>query len=86
MKVDKEGKVEIPVYYFPGWEVFVDNEIVPLSYDNSLGLITISVPVGSHEVKAKLSSTPVRSLGNFLSLISWFFFFFFLFKKSRQEK
>ena len=35
-----------------------------------LGLITYKVPVGEHTISVKLTDTPVRKIGNYLSLIS----------------
>lgn len=62
--------VQLPLYYFPGWEVFVDGASAPINYDNKLGLITFSLNQGSHNVKAELRNTPARIIGNTISLAS----------------
>ncbi|MBL7159459.1 hypothetical protein ISS85_03215 [Candidatus Microgenomates bacterium] len=63
--------IRLPLYYFPNWRVWVDGKQVEISYDNFLGLITFDVSKGEHRIKARLGNTPIRSLGNFLSLFSF---------------
>lgn len=65
--------VEIQTFYFPGWRVFVDSKEVPLdpSRDPLLGRMQIDLTPGSHTLEAKFGNTPVRSVSNVISLISW---------------
>lgn len=70
--VKKKAKVQIPVYDFPGWEVFVDGKRTIVSHNNFLGLLTINVSEGKHVVKAKLTNTLVRTVANVISLLSFF--------------
>jgi hypothetical protein len=49
-------------------------ETLPLNqpghdHNNDLGLITIDLPSGEHRVQAKLRDTPVRLLGDVLTLV-----------------
>lgn len=80
LKVYKEAKIQIPLYDFPEWKVWIDGELAKITHDNFLGLITIKVPMGNHFVRAKLTDTPIRTLGNIISIISWLFFIIFLIK------
>lgn len=61
--------VQLSLYDFPGWTVWLDGQKVNTRHDNFLGLITFEIPPGEHQVKAKLLNTPIRNLGNFLSLV-----------------
>ncbi len=55
-------------FYFPGWQATVDGRLVEITPDVN-GFITFPVPFGKHEAEIKLTDTPVRRVGNWLSLI-----------------
>lgn len=80
-----EASVRLPLYDFPGWKVWVDKEEVPINHENELGLITFLIPEGRHEVSVKLTDTPIRKAGNFISLISLVMVPLFL-RKERKKK
>ncbi|MEK7587217.1 MAG: hypothetical protein AAB457_00095 [Patescibacteria group bacterium] len=56
--------------YFPGWRVFVDNNKVPIQFQNPnwRGLITFSVPPGQHTVRIELGKTKIQFVAEILSL------------------
>lgn len=61
--------IRLSQYYFPDWKVFVDRKEVEVEYkNNSLGLMTIILGNGSHEVTARLYDTQIRSLSNLITL------------------
>jgi hypothetical protein len=74
--VVKDATIRIPLFDFPGMEVKVDGKVVPhINNDCSgerycLGLITFNLPAGRHSIEARLTDTPVRKIGNILTLIS----------------
>lgn len=68
---EEETQIQLSLYDFPGWTVWVDEEKVEINHDNFLGLVTFKVIPGEHQVRAKLLNTPVRTAGNLLSLIGW---------------
>lgn len=86
IEVKKAAKVQVPVYDFPGWKVWVDNKQTKPSNDNFLGLVTVQVEEGSHEIKLKLVDTPIRMLGNLTSLFSLAVLIFAFWKASKREK
>jgi len=54
--------------YFPGWRYFVDQkEVLPIIQD---GLPYIQIHKGKSEIRAIFTNTPVRIIGNVISLIS----------------
>lgn len=66
-----------PVFDFPGMNVFIDGKKVD-HWNNDCrneefchGLITFNSEPGHHEILIKLSNTPVRSLGNIITLFSF---------------
>ena len=70
VNLDGNGHIRLQQFDFPGWEVRVDGEIVSIDNDNEFGLITISVPAGEHEVKARLRDTNLRRFANLFSASS----------------
>jgi hypothetical protein len=86
IRVVSEGaEIRLPLYYFPGWKVWVDEEEAPISYDNELGLITLSATAGEHEISAALTDTPIRRIGNLFSLAGLVAIPIFL-KKEKEKK
>jgi len=71
VKVEEEAQIQFSLYDFPNWTVWLDGEKTEIAHDNFLGLITIKIPPGDHQIKAKLLNTPVRTLANLMSLIGW---------------
>jgi hypothetical protein len=64
---------ELQTYYFPGWKIFVDGveQNIDPTRDSLLGRIQVDLTSGNHEVVARFTDTPIRSLSNALSLTSW---------------
>lgn len=56
--------------YFPGWRVFVDNQKVPIEFQdaNWRGLITFNVPQGNHGVRVVLGESKTRIIADLISL------------------
>ena len=69
-------------FYYPGWTVYVDNQAVPIQYQDPKfrGVITYDVPQGNHHVMLKFEPTRVRMVGYIVTsafvLISVLFIFF----------
>lgn len=60
--------VRINTIYYPGWKIYIDNKLVPVSYNNEKGVMDINVSPGRHTVKALFTETPLRSISNVLSV------------------
>lgn len=69
----QEAVAEIQTYYFPGWKTYIDGREVPIDYtsDKLLGRMQVTIPSGRHQLVVRLTNTPVRTVGNTLSLVSW---------------
>lgn len=71
LKLSKSSEVEFPVTYFPGWILKVDGTRYPVRPSSDLGLITANLPeTNSQNVILEFTNTPVRTLGNTLSLVT----------------
>ena len=68
--VTETAVLRLPLYYFPGFKVWIDGRESIIDYHNDLGLITISVPPGEHEIYVKLKRTWPRAAGDFLTIVS----------------
>lgn len=56
--------------YFPGWKVYIDNNQVPIQFQdpNWRGLITFNVSRGVHQVKVAFEETKIRLFADLASL------------------
>ncbi len=68
VQIEQPAVVRINEFYFPGWQVWIDGVLTPYRISDPYGLIEVDVPVGEHQIDARMGSTPVRLLG---AIISW---------------
>jgi hypothetical protein len=68
--ISENAIVRLPQIYFPDFKVRVDGKFVPIDYKNDLGLITFNLDKGTHDVKLKLYNSPIRIIGNLLTVAS----------------
>jgi hypothetical protein len=84
IKVNEDASIRLPLFDFPGMVVKVNGEKVShynndcRGHDFCYGLISVDLPVGEYKIEVELTDTPVRKIGNFITLISlaslvWFF-------------
>ena len=65
------ARLQFYTYWFPGWEVRVDGELVESWPEGPNGLITFEVPPGEHHVVLRMTeNTPPRRVGTILSGLS----------------
>lgn len=67
------GKLRFNQFYFPGWEIKIDNKLISFNYlfdIESYGLPVFDIEKGKHIIKAEFKNTPVRNLGDGMSLTS----------------
>ncbi len=59
--------------YFPGWKVFINTKEVPIKYTNKKypGVITFQAPRGLSKMVVKFVDTPIRSIGKWVSGMSF---------------
>jgi hypothetical protein len=88
IKVYENSDIELPIYYFPNWQVYVNGKEVISNHENSLGRISIALEVGEYNVSGKFKNTPIRTVSNVISLISaaGFLYLLKLQKKKINEK
>lgn len=72
--------------YFPGWKIFVDDtEIQPEFQDpKHRGLMTFSVPKGTHTIRIFFGNTKIRMIANTISLFTLVIVGFFCIMGTRR--
>lgn len=64
------GILRINLFNFQGWKVYLNGKEALIDDKNKLKLITIVLPKGDHKLVTEFEDTPVRTIGNYLSIIS----------------
>ncbi|HLD92281.1 MAG TPA: 6-pyruvoyl-tetrahydropterin synthase-related protein [Patescibacteria group bacterium] len=69
--VKKDTQIEMPIFYFPNWEVEVNGKNHIITHDNVLGRISIFLPDGKYDVEGHFRNTLLRTFANTLSILSF---------------
>lgn len=67
-KAQSDVTFQINTIYYPGWRAFVNYEEVPISYDNSYGVMNITAVQSRNKATLDFSDTPVRTAANLISI------------------
>lgn len=76
ISVQTDALMRLPLFDFPGMEVMVNGKVIKHTHQNCqgqdycFGLISFNLSPGEYALKAQLKDTPVRSIGNLVSLLS----------------
>ncbi len=90
--VTKPSIIRLPLFDFPGMKVLVNGQKVEHNHDDCrneefcLGLITFKLDPGNYDIKAKLTNTPIRTIGNLLTLFSLIGIGVIFFKYGKAQK
>ncbi len=57
-------------FHLPGWNATIDGQKTPTYPSGELGLVTVDVPAGAHEVRVRFGATSARTAGAVISLLS----------------
>jgi hypothetical protein len=68
---DQPFTLRLHRFFFPGWQVYVGGKPVPTGPSGKAGLVTAELPSGEYPVLVQFGRTPVRSLADTITLISW---------------
>jgi hypothetical protein len=64
------SSIRMRIAYFPGWSVSLDGQPAEAGPSTPWGLLTFSVPRGTHRAEVRWGNTPSRLAGNAISLVS----------------
>lgn len=88
-KTRQEYGIRINTIYYPGWKIYVDNNIYSLALpdkqdpDNKFGLINVKIPPGEHVLQIHWSETLLRNAADAVSIFA--FVFILLSLKQKQD-
>lgn len=66
----ENSEVKIPVMYFPGWKIISGTALLSSEPYGPFGVIKISLQKGKYIIQGRFEDTPIRTVGNSLSLVS----------------
>ncbi len=65
------GPLRFNNFYFPGWQVMLDQHTLLKIYPSTnLGLLTVDLPAGSHDVQLTWAGTPLATWAGAISLLT----------------
>ncbi len=73
-EASESANLRLPLFDFPGMKVSIDGKKVDHNHNDCtnqefcLGLISVNIPAGNHKIETKLTDTPIRTLGNLITL------------------
>lgn len=92
VEVLEKANIRLPLFDFPGMKVFDNGKEISHSHSDCrkqefcLGLISFDLEPGNHTIKAVLTNTLVRTVGNYLTLAGAIILLIVYFKKVRHAK
>ena len=78
--------IQVNTIYFPGWEAYVNGQPKGILFNNSKGLITLSLDKGANHVQLFFKETPVRRLADLISIISIGYLLIFVLAKKKIKR
>lgn len=66
-----ERTIQVNLIYFPGWKAYVNKKEGSIEYDNPKGVIRLNLNKGENSVGLFFKETPIRLLGDLISLLSF---------------
>jgi hypothetical protein len=70
LKTSQPFQARLRTFYFPGWQAELDGRPAPIVVESSTGLITVSIPAGTHTLRLWFGNTPLRTVSDGVSLIT----------------
>ena len=67
----KNSKIDLPVFDFPNWLTFVNNNKISHNNDKSAERIEILLSPGNYKVEGRFTNTGIRTISNLFSLLSF---------------
>jgi hypothetical protein len=80
LHLSRDSKITLAQLAFPDFQVTSNGKLVPTEIEPELGRLVLSLPTGDHQIMVKLQNTRVRSISNYISLITWIILILYLSK------
>ncbi len=85
VKSAKSTTLRFHIFYFPGWQGYVDKKKVDTYPWGEFGLVTLDVPAGEHQLLLRFEETRERKLGASFSLATFIFLILALLRYSPKK-
>jgi hypothetical protein len=88
--VSSDAVIRLPLFDFPGMEVKINGKVIKHINNDCrgeefcLGLITFNLPVGEYLIETELKDTPVRRIGNYLTIAGFTAIIWLIIKKNEK--
>jgi hypothetical protein len=86
VNAQRATKFQLNTFYFPGWKGYINGNRVLINDNNPYKLITINVPKGESSLQFYFNNTPIRTLGNLISVGSLFIIFAYLLQAKVRKR
>lgn len=70
VKTREPMKLSFHSFYFPNWRIYLDGRNEAAHPSGKLGLLTVELPTGEHQVLARFEDTPVEKAGTVILFVS----------------
>ena len=90
VEVLADATLRLPLFDFPGMQVKVNGVVINHVHDDCrneefcLGLVSFKLPEGKYYIETRLTDTPVRKVGNYLSLTGIVVVLWLIIKKNEK--
>ena len=81
----EESVIQLNTIFYPGWGAMIDDTPVPIAYQNSLGVMRITVPTGAHRLVIEFRETIFRFISDVISVVC-FILYGYVVAKSLHNK
>ena len=78
--------ITIAQLYFPNFKIYDFGKAVDFQIEPELGRMVLNLNPGNHQIYIKLTNTPIRTISNIISLLTWTSLSFYLFKSYVQSR
>jgi hypothetical protein len=75
IQAKEESILQINTIYYPGWGAMIDNKPATIIYDNPMGLMRVTIPVGVHRLFMAFRETGWRFAADMISFTSGIVYF-----------
>lgn len=80
LHLSRNSKVTLAQLAFPNFKITSNGNNIPIEIEPELGRMVISLTSGDHQIMVKFVDTPIRTISNYVSLISWLYLLLFFTK------
>lgn len=78
--LSQDSQVTLAQLAFPNNQIFDNGQLINYQIEPELGRLVIDLKPGHHQILVKFINTPLRTISDYLSLVSWLFLIIFISK------